>query len=531
MLFKNIDLKKTYILYFILIFYFFFNIYQLDLSHWSSMMDHDFYILYNSLLVSSGLEQEGRDHPAFTTFLLHGYTYKILNIFQNSFSTNIDVILNSNKINETFEFYFKVSRTVNFFINFFLFLSFLKLVKLLKIKENISFLVCIIFLISNWFSLSFFSLRSENLSLLFILLSMIFIIKNEEIELKNYFFAGIFFLLSMFTKIQVIFFITFLIFFIGNNISSEKRIKNQFLFSKININYLIHSLIFILLFYLVFQLKIQEFSRFEKNKFLDLFVFFSGFTFIGIYFFITSNFNFYLLKEKFILLSIVLLGFIFGLSILVLFDALNIIPINDFIYLRITNPIHYMSEFESIYANGIINMKFILTTIFKILKSYNQNLIELFLLLMVIIFTIKNNFYKKNFYISHVLSLLTIFFLITFINSLRPSLNYHLYYTFCYLIVLGVSLNYLEPKYTKFCSLLFILIFLFNNDFLKSYFIPLTDNYVKIFERKNLMVDICKEFRFEIKSKQYDSTLFYLKYWHNKFDDEKINSLCKELGI
>ena len=99
------------------------------------------------------------------------------------------------------------------------------------------------------------------------------------------------------------------------------------------------------------------------------------------------------------------------------------------------------------------------------------------------------------------------------------------------MIVLGVALNYLEPKYTKFCSLFFIFIFLFNNDFLKSYFVPSTNNYVKIFERTNLMVDICKEFRFEIKSKQHDSTLFYLKYWHNKFDDEKINLLCKELGI
>ena len=48
MLFKDIDLKKTYILYFILTFHFFFNIYQLNFSHWSSMMDHDFYILYNS---------------------------------------------------------------------------------------------------------------------------------------------------------------------------------------------------------------------------------------------------------------------------------------------------------------------------------------------------------------------------------------------------------------------------------------------------------------------------------------------------
>ena len=534
MFFKNFNLRETYVFYLILIFYFFFNLYQLRFNHWSSMMDHDFYILYNSLLISSGLEQEGRDHPAFTTFLLHGYTYKIVNLFQSNFSTNIDEILDSNKMNETFQFYFQVSRVINYFINLFLFLSFLKLIQLLKIKKEIIFVASIIFLVSNWFSLSFFSLRSENLSLLFVILSIIFVIKTDKIELKNYFFVGIFFLLSMFTKIQVIFFITFLVFFITTNINNEKRISNQYLFSRINVNYLIYSLILIIFCYLVFQLKIQEFVRFEKNKYLDLFVFVLSFMIIGIYFFVTSKFKIYLLKEKFILLSMVLHGFIFGFLTILLFDFLNIIPVNDFIYLRITNPIHYLSEMEAMFANGLININFILTTILEIISSYSESLIELFLLLTLIVLTLKKNFYKKDFSVSYLLSLLAIFLLITFINSLRPSLNYHLYYTFCYLTVLAVSLNYFNLRHIRFISLIFVFIFLFNNDLLKSYSIPSesrVSSYVKIFERKNLMIDICKEFRFKVKSEQIDATLAYLIYWHNKFDNKKINSLCVELKI
>jgi len=131
---------------------------------------------------------------------------------------------------------------------------------------------------------------------------------------------------------------------------------------------------------LVFQLKIQEFVRFEKNKYLDLFVFVLSFMFIGIYFFITSKFKIYLLKEKFILLSMVLLGFIFGFLIILIFDFLNIIPVNDFIYLRITNPIHYLSEMETMFANGLININFILTTILEIISSYSESLIEFYLL-------------------------------------------------------------------------------------------------------------------------------------------------------
>ena len=534
MFFKNFNLRETYIFYLILIFYFFFNLYQLRFNHWSSMMDHDFYILYNSLLISSGLEQEGRDHPAFTTFLLHGYTYKIVNLFQSNFSTNIDEILDSNKMNETFQFYIQVSRVINYFINFFLFLSFLKLIQLLKIKKEIIFVASIIFLVSNWFSLSFFSLRSENLSLLFVILSIIFVIKTDKIELKNYFFVGIFFLLSMFTKIQVIFFITFLVFFITTNINNEKRISNQYLFSRINVNYLIYSLILIIFCYLVFQLKIQEFVRFEKNKYLDLFVFVLSFMIIGIYFFVTSKFKIYLLKEKFILLSMVLHGFIFGFLTILLFDFLNIIPVNDFIYLRITNPIHYLSEMEAMFANGLININFILKTILEILSSYSESLMELFLLLTLIVLTLKKYFYNKDFSVSYLLSLLAIFLLITLIYGLRPRLNYHLYYTFCYLIVLAVSLNYFNLRHIRFISLIFVFIFLFNNDLLKSYSIPSesrVSSYVKIFERKNLMIDICKEFRFKVKSEQIDATLAYLIYWHNKFDNKKINSLCVELKI
>ena len=61
MFLKNFNSKENYILSAILTFYFFLNFYQLNFQEWSGMMDHDFYILYNSLLISSGLEQEGRD--------------------------------------------------------------------------------------------------------------------------------------------------------------------------------------------------------------------------------------------------------------------------------------------------------------------------------------------------------------------------------------------------------------------------------------------------------------------------------------
>tara|TARA_B100000282_G_scaffold256061_1_gene202305 strand:- start:226 stop:783 length:558 start_codon:yes stop_codon:yes gene_type:complete len=170
---------KLGLIFLILFIYFFLNIYQLNSQHWSSLMDHDFYILYNSLLISSGLEQEGRDHPAFITFFLHSSIFNLIDLFQNSYLSDINKILSSSNINQTIQFYFNVSRITNYFINFLLFVSFYYLLKNLEIKKEIIHFILIIFLISSWYSLSFYYLRSENLSLLFINLSLIFVLKKK----------------------------------------------------------------------------------------------------------------------------------------------------------------------------------------------------------------------------------------------------------------------------------------------------------------------------------------------------------------
>ena len=74
----KIDKFKNYTFGFILIIFFLINISQLNNQHWSGMMDQDSMIIYNSLLISSGYEQEYRDHPAFITFLIHGFVFKFL---------------------------------------------------------------------------------------------------------------------------------------------------------------------------------------------------------------------------------------------------------------------------------------------------------------------------------------------------------------------------------------------------------------------------------------------------------------------
>ncbi|WP_440930597.1 hypothetical protein, partial [Candidatus Pelagibacter sp.] len=91
--------KKSINLSYLLIFliYTFFYYIQLINQHWSAILDQDLVFIYNSLLISSGLEQEYRDHPAYTTFLLNGLIYKLIG-FLSIQENNIDEILISENI-------------------------------------------------------------------------------------------------------------------------------------------------------------------------------------------------------------------------------------------------------------------------------------------------------------------------------------------------------------------------------------------------------------------------------------------------
>ena len=90
--------KKFFLLIFLVLFLF--SFYQFYDQHWTSILDQDPIIIYNSLLLASGFEQEYRDHPAYTTFLILGGIFKFLSLFLSKFT--LFEILNSNSIDQDF---------------------------------------------------------------------------------------------------------------------------------------------------------------------------------------------------------------------------------------------------------------------------------------------------------------------------------------------------------------------------------------------------------------------------------------------
>ena len=101
---SSIISNKNFItIFFIVLFLYFFslNIFQMHNQHWTAMLDQDIIMIYNSLLISSGIEQSYRDHPAYTTFLILGGIFKICSMFFDNFT--LQEVLSSHAIDEDFQ--------------------------------------------------------------------------------------------------------------------------------------------------------------------------------------------------------------------------------------------------------------------------------------------------------------------------------------------------------------------------------------------------------------------------------------------
>jgi len=504
--------KNTKIIYILLFVSFFItHFYQLLHQHWSGVLDQDLVIIYNSILLNSGIEQEYRDHPAFTTFLINSLIYKFLNIFSN-IPYDIDSILNANNINEIFQYYFYVSRTVNFFCNLLLILFFNKILKKLNVKEEIRFLTCLIFITSIGYIWSFFVIRSENISLLFLILAINAALSKNRNKILNFFIAGIFFAFAMLAKIQIIFLALYLIYLIPNIIhtSSFNLIHNSYLK-----NYLILSFLFFFFSYFVFQFYIQEFPRFQSNTYLDLYVFTLSFLTFIFYFYFSNYF-----KLNILILSSMVNGFFFLILLIFFLDRINILHVNNFIFLRITNPIHYMTEYMGNTKTNIpVNFDYIQKNIKVFFSNYQFNKIELLLLISLIFVNLKNR--SINFII------ILIFFINALLMNFRFHAAYYLFYIFIYLILFIEMLKKMNTKLSIRFTYIALVVFFINS--IQSFFSTKNNTLNQILNRENTMSKTCNQYKLGNQIDSYKEIFEYIKYWHVKIDDKKIKKICDEI--
>ena len=509
----NLSKENSVKIFFSILFVYFFslNIYQMHNQHWTAMLDQDIKIIYNSLLISSGFEQEYRDHPAYTTFLILGGVFKFCSIFFDNFT--IQEVFKSDNIDKEFQKLFYIGRIINTIYIFSITLLIFKILNELKISKLISFISVSLSIFFISFYELLFVLRSEIVSVLMFLVSLYFLIRFlNKSSILYILLTGVFFALSMLAKIQAIFlfFSLFLALpFLITYLSATNRFNNLIKTSKL---LLLCKLVLILfgVFYLLSQYLLSRNFLLELNdpafSFLhneDLFVF----IFFGLFYFLfiklLANYRLVSGNQIIVSLGMIISGFILCIVIVLFLDVLNIISFNKLNFLRLLNPIKFMGlhtfemqkevsiimTFKALLQAAIghydlsaeFNEKFN-PTVFNIdtkIFFRTLHLLSLFLLILLSLIRIKN----KNL-LNLTLAFLCGIIIYNLIFLLRETIGYNIFIFPLYIFIFSILLNKLSKRYLSIFSLIFVIVFLSENFFLSGM-------YKNVFSREPSVYSFC----------------------------------------
>ena len=234
-------------------------VYLLDLDrHWTSMIDMDIMVVYNTLLLNSGIESQYFDQPSHTLLTINSYWYSILNFFGLiNISDFKSLLISKNKIQDYQNLFF-YSRILNVLYIYLFGLVIFKILNLLKVSELLSFSIVLALITSKTFVNVAGILRTEILSALLFYASLYFLflfIKRNIKKRIHLIFISLFLLLSIFSKYLSIFlFIFFPLFFYFIYDNSDKlnyknikitKYENKFILNLLNII----SIVFFLFLY------------------------------------------------------------------------------------------------------------------------------------------------------------------------------------------------------------------------------------------------------------------------------------------
>ena len=510
---SSIISNKNFItIFFIVLFLYFFslNIFQMHNQHWTAMLDQDIIMIYNSLLISSGIEQSYRDHPAYTTFLILGGIFKICSIFFDNFT--LQEVLSSNVIDEEFQKLFYISRIVN---NFFIFLIIIFIYKVLQ-EFNISQSIALLAISFSVFFMSFYELlfliRSEVVSILMFLISFYFLIRFFKTNnIFHILLTGLFFGFSMLAKIQIIFlFLTTLIAlpFLINYFSASDRLNYLIQNSKLLGLSRIILILFILLFILIQTFLAKIFLDFNDQTFSlshneDAFLFLFFVSLYLIFIKILSKYYSMNIKQIVVSIGLIISGFVLCLIFVLLLDFINIISFHKLNLIKLSNPIKFMTmhTFEVEGHSGImVKIQAILQAVLgnlEISAEFNENynptilgidtkiffrslhLIIFFSLILISSLIIRK---KILIYLSGVFFIGILIYFLIFI--LRETFGYNIFLFPFYLIIFSLLLDNLDRKYLLIFSSTLFLVFIMEN-------FSLSSMYKNAFKREPSVYNFC----------------------------------------
>ena len=432
----------------LLLIFFFLTIlsfFQTNTQSFGSVIDQDWTIIYNSLLIVSNFEQEYIDHPAYTTFLIYGVSLKIISLLFTDLNLDILNILDKQEPKNNFQNIFICLRIINSILIFLIFFLILKILKLFNVPSFYNVFILLVFLSFDSVYQLLFLLRSEAISVLLFLSSIFFLLKymKKQFQKKYIIFGSIFFTLSILTKTQI--FLLFLgvpfIFFFYKDRLIEQNKKNT-------INTFIEKILYIFIFFVIITLSII-YIKFPAPTDLT-FIFFYIITYL-IFHNIFKKINYLDVKQ----ITYFIFFFIFGIFLtfisIIILDLLSIVRFDySIIPNNFLRPVTHMSSFTTTF--NITDNNFI--NIFNQIKDYFMNFENLkkliitnkFLIFFIplFIFYMQINFNRKK-----ILSLIIFFnfiFLFSIFLSLRDQAFYQIYFIPLILLIL-VELSLLNKKF------------------------------------------------------------------------------------
>jgi hypothetical protein len=510
---KNSKIILKEIIFIGLIFFFLYKKNSL-FSHWSHILDQDITIIYNSLLLSSNINQVYLDHPAYTTMFIINIFFQIFHFFNLSEIKNITDLLNAKDKNEAIQYLYNIALVINISYAY-IFLYLINKILYSIIRDIISSIFLTFFLI---FSPSFLFLldviRSEILSIIFCLLYYIFLGKFLKHKIFYLIFSGSFFLCAILAKVQIIFVILcFLLFFFIKNF--DKGSFRKFFENFFNTKVLIVNIIFISL--LIYYIDHFFYKRVDKIFFVIVFL---------LHLFILGYFK----KKNFFTYPII--NFVFGIIItLCIFKYFHHAGFSNSFHptlpTLISSPISQSAQISSGYRFGEVdNIAFIKMLVEFFLKvpegGYGKhaqtnlifNNLSKITYLISFIYVVQIFFNKnyKNFFFVIIIN-----FIITSLNivfSFRPY-DFYLIYSIPFNLIL-IAIIFKENFFKRY----FIAIFFF-------FYITLNFSNIYLFISQkrdgngNINI-ICLEEN--IKSKTS-----YMRYWQPHFDEKFLYSLCRNM--
>jgi hypothetical protein len=492
---------KIFEIFFLFLIFIFLGIYVFNFQNinreWTSSFDMEFTLLYNSLLISDGFNQEYSDHPATTPIILLAIFLNILNIFNLVDGSGILYLNDSFNISDAIQnltFYQRIFNLVFCFVFILIFYHELK-----KINKNSILLFSFIFFltISSTFMDHIVNMRSEIFSTFFLFLSMIYF--KKFFESRKYFYLilfNLFIYFSYFSKVQIILYLPF-IFLFAMLQKDSFFYKFKFKLSintKIIIIFIIHLSTFIALY--IFAKK-----YYASNQSILVHFFFYILINALIAFNFKDDINI-ILKSIFIIIT----SHICFISLLILFNVFNTQISTFYDILRIKSFVVGSRIEPSLF---IFNLTEVISKTFKSLFQFNITTILLSYFILILIF-----FYKKlklKFIIFIILNLIFIFYSKAIILFRQDNLDYEIYIIFI----------------LPFAIYNILILFTVINNRVLNFSLPvlvlltLTIDYKGFFLQKNpnANLNFCKY------SLQEES---YLDHWHKSINKDKVILFCKQ---